>query len=198
MRLLESRTYRILEVCTNFVLLNLLWLAACVPAVTAFPATAAMFGVVRDWSRGRESGILGPFWRYLRENFLQALLASIVWALAGAVLAANLLFIRQTDSATVSILFSVLATLLALAYAAASVYLFPVMVNYEADWRTVLKNSLLFALGHLGTTLLGLLVIGVAALAALFSPVTLLASGSVTAYLVYRLCDGTFHRFESS
>lgn len=198
MRFLESKPYRVLEVCTNFILLNLLWLLACLPVVTAFPATAAMFGVVREWTKNREPGLLGSFWTHLKENFLQALLASVVWLLIATVLAANFLLIRQTDSTVVSTLFSVPVTLLALAYAAASVYLFPVMVNYENDWQTALKNSLLFALGHLGTTLLGLAVIGAAILAGLFSPITLLATGSVTAYLVYRLCDGTFRRFERS
>lgn len=194
----ESKPYRILEVCTNFILLNLLWLLACLPVVSAFPATAAMFAVVREWTKDREPGILDAFWNHLKENLLQGFLASLVWALIGAVLATDLFFIRQTDSAAVGALFAVLATLLTFAYAAASVYLFPVMVNYDADLRTTLKNSLLFALGHPGTTLLGLLVTGTAVLAALTSPFTLLVTGSLTAYLVYRLCDGTFRRFEAS
>ena len=54
MNILDTRVYRWLETATDFFLLNLMWLVACLPAVTIFPSTAAMFGVVRDWVRRKE------------------------------------------------------------------------------------------------------------------------------------------------
>jgi hypothetical protein len=42
MSILDTRVYRWLEVATDFFLLNLMWLVACLPVVTIFPSTAAM------------------------------------------------------------------------------------------------------------------------------------------------------------
>ena len=68
--LIDTRIYRWLEVATDFFLLNLMWLVACVPVVTIFPSTAAMFGVVRDWSREKEGGLARTFATRFRENLL--------------------------------------------------------------------------------------------------------------------------------
>ena len=48
-RMLEGRFYRRLETVTNYFLLNVLWLLACLPIITLYPATAAMFAVIRGW-----------------------------------------------------------------------------------------------------------------------------------------------------
>jgi uncharacterized membrane protein YesL len=72
MGFLDSRLYRWLEVFTNFFVLNLLWLLACVPVLTIYPATAAKFGVVRGWVRdtdtGGGGGVRAYFSRFV-ENF---------------------------------------------------------------------------------------------------------------------------------
>lgn len=56
-----GRAHRLLEVFINLLLLNLLWLLACLPVLTIYPATAAMFGVVRIWVRQGDQGIVRPF-----------------------------------------------------------------------------------------------------------------------------------------
>jgi uncharacterized membrane protein YesL len=56
-----DRIYRLLEVFTYLVYLNLLWLVCCLPAITIAPSTTAMFGVVRGWIRGKMSLRRGSF-----------------------------------------------------------------------------------------------------------------------------------------
>ncbi|MGI9049327.1 MAG: DUF624 domain-containing protein, partial [Rubrobacteraceae bacterium] len=51
MNVLDSRLYRWLEVFTNLLILDLIWLVSCLPVITIYPATTAMFGVTRDWVR---------------------------------------------------------------------------------------------------------------------------------------------------
>src|SRR5215213_2057949 len=74
MSILDTRIYRWLETATDFFLLNLLWLVACLPVVTIFPSTAAMFGVVRDWVRGKEGSLTRTFITRFQENLGQSLL----------------------------------------------------------------------------------------------------------------------------
>ncbi len=86
MNIMDTRAYQWLETATDFFLLNVLWLLACVPVVTVFPSTAAMFGVVRDWTRGKETGIFGAFVLRFRQNLRQSLAVGMLWTLLGGVL----------------------------------------------------------------------------------------------------------------
>src|SRR6185437_1843245 len=44
-----------------------------------FPATAAMFGVVRNWIIGKQDlPVLRSFWKYYRENYVRGLLGGLV------------------------------------------------------------------------------------------------------------------------
>src|SRR5436190_20025512 len=83
MGFVNSRLYRALDAFGSLFLLNLLWLALCVPLVTAFPATAAMFAVVRDWTRDDGNYSLGRFFHHLRANFVQSLGIGILWVVLG-------------------------------------------------------------------------------------------------------------------
>ena len=88
-------------------------------------------------------------------------------------------------------------SLLAILYVLASVFLFPVMVHYDLNWLQGLKNSLLFSIGRLLTTVQCLLIVGASVVMLSFSAATLLVIGSVAAYAVYWLCDRTFRRVAS-
>jgi uncharacterized membrane protein YesL len=197
MNILDTRAYRWAQTATDFFLLNLLWLLASVLIVTAFPATAAMFAVVRDWVREKEGGVFGAFVFRFRQNFWQSLVVGVVWALfAGALLLDFVITNGLSGGAQV-----VMRSLLVLAsvlFALSSVFLFPVMVHYDTKWTAVPKNALLLAIGRLPTTV-GCLVT-VAAMGALtfLVPPLILITGSLTAYAVYRLCDREFRKIDAS
>ncbi len=191
-----GRAYQALDLFTRLVYLNALWLLACTPVLTIPVATAALFGVVRTWVRGDEPPTARTFFFLFRENLRQALWVGLVWALLGAVLAADILLVGQMGLLRRHLLVALL--MVGIPYAYASVYLFPVMVNYELRWRGVLKNALLYALAQPFTTLQCLLVVAVAAFAVVSLPVTLIIAGSLTAYCVYSLCERTFREVEGS
>ena len=197
MNLLDTRIYRWLEVATDFFLLNLMWLVACVPVVTIFPSTAAMFGVVRDWSREKEGGLVRAFASHFRENFAQSLLVGALWTLFGAALVLDFFAADRLPFGSEVVMKSllVLATVL---YAAASVFLFPVMVHYETGWKALVKNSLLLAIGRLPTTAACLLFVAVVSGLTAVLPVLILITGSVSAYVVYRLCGREFARLDAA
>ena len=195
MNILDTKVYRWLETATDFLLLNLLWLAACLPVVTAPPATAAMFGVVRDRVRGDEGGLFRTFVFRFRQNFGQSLAVGALWALLGAALYADFLIANGLEGGA-QILLRSLLFVAALLYALASVWLFPVMVHYDTTWTGVLKNAVLLGVGRLPTTLLCLLTVTAAATLAAVVPFLVLVMGSVAAYAVYRLCDRDFGKID--
>jgi uncharacterized membrane protein YesL len=83
-------------------------------------------------------------------------------------------------------------------YAFGSVYLFPVMVHYDTDWKTVIKNSLLISIGRLPTTVVCLVFLVVMVGLTVVVPFLVVITGSITAYVVYRLCDRAFRNIDAS
>jgi len=192
---MTARVYRTLEVFTDLVYLNLLWIVTCLPVVTIAPASAAMFGVVRGWMRGKDTPIAREFFSLFRENFGRSLAVGLVWLGLGAFLVADFLLVGQMESFRRPLYVVFLA--LALLYVSATVYLFPVVVNYELDWKGVIKNSLLFSIARPLTTLQCLLTGAVAVFVVASLWITIFVVASVAAYAVYFLCDRAFESVES-
>ncbi len=197
MNILDTRIYRWAQVATDFLFLNLIWLLACLPVVTVFPATAAMFGVVRDWTRGRETGVFGAFALRFRQNFWQSLVVGVLWALFGGALFLDFLLANQL-SGGVQVVMRSLLVLAAVLYALTSAFLLPVMVHYDTKWTVVPKNALLLSIGRLPTTLSCLLILVAMATLTFVVPILILITGSLTAYAVYRLCDREFRKIDGS
>lgn len=196
MSILDTRVYRWLDAATDFLLLNLLWLVACLPVVTIFPATAAMFGVVRDWARGKEGGVFGTFVLRFRQNFRQSLVVGVFWTLFGGALVLDFLIANQLSGVAQVALRSLLVPA-GLLYVLASAFLFPVMVHYDTRWTVIPKNALLLAVGRLPTTLACLATAAAAVTLVFFVPLLVLVLGSVTAHAVYRLCDREFRKIDA-
>jgi uncharacterized membrane protein YesL len=194
--ILNSKIYRIAEILVNLILLNLLWLVACLPVITAFPATAAMFGVVRDWIRDIDSEVVMPFVRHFRANFTQSLLLGFVWLVVGGVLFIDFVVVGGLE-AWLKVPAFLLLALVTLCAVLTSLYVFPVMVNYEGRWLSVIKNSFLIALAQPGTTILCLIVVALALAAVYYVVATVLIAGSGTAYVLYLLCKRAFDRIEA-
>jgi uncharacterized membrane protein YesL len=197
MNVLDTRVYRWLETATDFFLLNLLWLVACLPVVTIFPSTAAMFGVVRDWVRGKEGSLTRTFITRFRENLGQSLLVGAIWTVFGVALFLDFLVANQLSYWAEIILKSVLL-LVSTMYVFGSVYLFPVMVHYETDWKTVIKNSLLISIGRMPTTVVCLVFLVLMVGLTVVVPFLVVITGSITAYVIYKLCDRVFRKIDAS
>jgi uncharacterized membrane protein YesL len=192
---MTARIYRVLEVFTDLVYLNLLWLVACLPVVTIAPSTAAMFGVVCGWIRGKDNPTTQEFISQFRENFGRSLVVGLVWAVLGAVLAADFLLVGQMESFRRPLYVVFLA--FAFLYVSATVYLFPVLVTYELGWKAVIKNSLLFSVARPLTTLQCLLIVAGALFIVASLWITIFVVASATAYAIYYLCDRSFKNVES-
>jgi uncharacterized membrane protein YesL len=195
MDVLESRPYRVMLAFTNLLLLNLAWALTSLPVITVVPATAAMFGVVRDWRRGDEPNILPAFVRHLRANFRQAFGIGLLWLVTLAVLFLDYRLVGElaTGAQIPAVVVLALGTA---AFAATSVYLFPVMVGYHARWWVVIRNSFLLGISQLHTTVAALLVVVAVAFLAARIPITLMVSASAAAYLIHAICSRGLDRVE--
>ena len=187
--------YRWLEKFTNYFLLNLLWILSCLPIVTIFPATAAMFGVVRKWEQKEEVGIFKSFYSLFKENFLRSFLFGIVWFSLSFLFYFNISVSLQMSGILKFIMVPILA-FFCLLFIMTSVFLFPVMVHYKMRWLSLIKNAFLFSVTQIKVTILCGLVLLVSAVMSYILPISFFIIWSIAAYNVYKLCNQSFYKME--
>lgn len=168
--------------------LTVMWLVACLPVVTAGAATVALLAVVRDDVRGRERPVLRSYLHYLRENFR---VGTVLLVAAVAPVSAMSMLWHPGPS---PLLWSV--WVLALVGTAAAVPLivhgFPLAAHTtHASVRALHRATVLLTLSRPGATLVGLMLIGICAVAVTVWPGTLLI-------LAYPAARGLFVTFRSA
>lgn len=182
---LEGRWYTALQRLSDTVLLSVIWVVACLPVVTAGPATAAMFAVVRRWDEGQDASVAPAFVRYFRENLRQGLISGIAGAAVASLLLADLMIAGALAPPIASSL-GLIAVIAGVVVAATAVYLFPLMVTYDLPLRRLVRLALMFAIGKPATTLACLAVIGAGCALTYVFPLAPALAGSLVAGAVYR------------
>jgi uncharacterized membrane protein YesL len=181
MKILDSRLYRMANTATNYFLLSLLWLVISIPLVTIFPATVALFGVLRVWREEDRDDILGPFFGTFRAKFWQSLLIGLGWTLIGAVLGVDLLASRRIPGvAAIPVVIGL--GLITVLYCQLSVYLFPIIAHMRVGVRGVIRNAFLITLSQPFISLLTALGIIIVGIGAYFVPFILLVVVGMIAY----------------
>ncbi|MEH7011570.1 DUF624 domain-containing protein [Neobacillus niacini] len=189
---MDGKIYKAMEFIMNAFLLNLLWLVLCLPILTIFPATTAMFGVVREWKKQNDIRIFSAFFRLFKENFKQSFLLGIVWLVFTGLLLGDFIITNQVNSSVKYILFSFFF-LLGILYLFVSIYIFPVMVHYQVTWKYAIKNAVLLSISRLHHTILSILIIAAGIVLCFYLPAAMMLSFSISAYLVYSLVSRGFH-----
>lgn len=196
MSLRDDRVHPLLQRASSLFLLNLLWVLASLPLVTLAPATAAMFGVVRQWLRGQEPELFTAFFSLFRENFWQSLLLGLLWLAVAALIAVNVLLAGQA-APPLSTVVLVLSSVVGLFFLLTSPYLFASIVHFKAGWIVVVRNAVLLAVSAPHLSLLGLGVLVLMGFIVYSLPVTiLLGAGAFAAYLLYWLFHQSTLRLE--
>lgn len=190
----RNHVYRVLEIFTAFLLLNIIWVLLCLLIVPMFPATAAMFGVVRKWkSEGIDDGLVKPFFQLLKENWKKSIKVGVIWSLLGFILAVDFYLMNELQFQGKTVMISLLLFCIIL-YLFTTIYLFPIFVNYELSIKSILKNALFYSLGKIGTTLLTFVTIALILIIVYFFPMLLLIFGSLIAFTTYSICSNSFER----
>ena len=77
MSVIDSRFYKILDEITSIVILQFLWMAACLPVITIIPSTVALFACIRGkFFRGSDS-LIRRFFKEIKKEFWRSNLAGI-------------------------------------------------------------------------------------------------------------------------
>lgn len=153
-RLLEENSpfARFLSRAVDLCGLDLLWVALCLPVVTAGAATCALYAAIGRLRRD-EAGVFQGFFRSFRENFRQATALWLLLAAAGAGLAASFWVTSGWTGAAVVAVRGLLCLPMALLILI-SVYAFPLLARFQVPLGGLLSDCVLLGLAHFPRTLL--------------------------------------------
>ena len=148
----------------QMIVLNALYVFACLPIVTIGPATAGLTYVLRNFSQGKPVEPFNDFFGKCKEHFKQGLIVFIINAVF--IFAAWFAFDMWSSGAIqVSPAFIVIALVVILFVAVvwffANFYIYPLMVSFDLPLRKLIRNSIILGGYTLGRNILMTLVYAV-------------------------------------
>lgn len=180
----------------SFTFMSLLY---AIPAIAIIgPFQAGMAYVTRNWARDEHAFAWSDFKDAFKENWKQGLGVSTITGILPLLMLVSYRF--YGTMAADSVLF-IIPQMLALTvgglWMLALAFLYPMMVSYKVNFRTLLKNSLLLAVGRLpqvlGVRLVMLLPTIIVVLLLLFTPYGLYGMMALAGY--YLLIGNGLARF---
>ncbi|OZU88291.1 hypothetical protein CIL03_11595 [Virgibacillus indicus] len=188
---------------TRLAYVNLLWVAFTILGLGIlglFPATAAMFAVVRKWMMEDEDiPIFKTFWKSYRIEFKKANVVGYILLLIGYVLFAELQILWAQENTVYFVAsFGVLAIFFI--YFIILLYLFPIFVHFNLKTFQYIKWPAIIGIIHpLLTIVLGVGILFIHYLTFVTLPALLFFfGGSVTAYILMWGASKTFSKYEQA
>ncbi|WP_018930498.1 DUF624 domain-containing protein [Gracilibacillus lacisalsi] len=120
-----------------FIFLGLLFIL--MPFVT-FPATTALFAIVRRWIIGEEIKIIKGFWEYYKKNYFESLKGGIFLTLIWCSMLFYYYILKFHSLEIFTYLFYLLLALLFVF----TIHFFSITVHFHSRTLTVLKHAMLF------------------------------------------------------
>lgn len=182
-----SGFYIICEWVMRLAYLNILWLFFTIVGFIVFgffPATTAMFAVVRKWlMKETDLPVFKTFWGYYKSDLVKSNLLGLVILIVGYILYIDITMLRNASG--VIQIFYIPSLIITLGFVLTVFYMFPTYVHYDIGILQVAKNSFFIMVLNpmstimmfIGSTIFYYLLKGVPGLAPF-------VSGSAFAYLV--------------
>ncbi|WP_428911806.1 YesL family protein [Niallia sp. Krafla_26] len=141
----------------RLVFLNFLWMGFSVLGLGIlgiFPATSALFSVMRKWFIGNDRvKIVSEFFRYYKKDFWKSNLLGYFFLLVAIILWADYQFVSSI--ANLGMLALGYIVLILLAFSLLSLFiLFPIYSHYQLSLFQYIKNTILFPITNLFSMIL--------------------------------------------
>lgn len=148
---MDSKFMRFVGQLVDILVLNLLWLAFCLPLVTVGASTVAACSVAMKMLDGEEGYVARSFAKAFRENLRQG---TVIWLLNAAAAYALWLdwqIVMKADNPSVALM---IASIVSTAFAfCAFVYAYPITARYENTVPRILANSARLCVRFFGRTM---------------------------------------------
>jgi uncharacterized membrane protein YesL len=141
--------YRICILIMQFAYLQLLWICYTVLGLGIFgifPATAAMFSVVRKWIMGESDiPVYQTFWKTYKTEFLKVNILGMILTAIGWILYIDYHYFTFGESVVSSVI-KIVTLIVTYFFITTCIYFFPVYVHYHYPLMDYIKFSFLYSL----------------------------------------------------
>lgn len=193
--------YKFADWATRLFYVNVLWMAFTLLGLVLFglfPATAAMFAVIRKWNEGEDDiPVFKTFWESYKTEFIRVNILGWVLAILGYLIYIEFSILRTQDSVVYYIAsFGVIAQLIL--YMVIVLYFFPIFVHFNLKMFDYLKWPFILGIQHPILTVFLTVVLNVLIFVTLNTlPVlAVLFGGSVIAFITMWGISKTFANYE--
>jgi uncharacterized membrane protein YesL len=190
--------YRIVEWITRFAYVNLLWgIFTIVGGVIFgfFPATIAMFSIVRKWLQGHsDAPIFTTFWSFYRKEFMRSNLLGLFIVGMGMLIMTNIYFMQVNMNDLLKITYIPLFVFMLLFFLVL-LFIFPAYVHYDVKVTHVIKNAFLIMLvSPLQTVMIIICLVSVYFVMQAIPALAFIFGGSTYAFITMWLCLHAFNK----
>lgn len=203
---LDNPFWRSLHTVADLLILNLLYVACCLPVITIGAATTALYTVsMKLADKNEDIYVTTGFFKAFASNFKQATLIWLIFLGVGAFLVFDLFLVNIPDLHYLHWLQAVILIFCGY-YVLCLSYVFVLQSQYENTLGKTLRNSLLLSIANIlpwsllvgGINLLPLLVIWFQpGNLSVLLPVMLMGGYSATAYINSKIFSRVFARYHT-
>jgi len=197
---LVGRFHEVTEWIIKLAYVNLLWIVfSLVGLVLAgfFPATIAMFAVVRKWIMGEHDiPIFKSFLKAFQTDFKRANILGYILMVIGAVLYIDSQILQHLTNPYwqflhIPMFIAILMFVLTVFYA------IPLFVHYHLSYLLIIRNAFLLNFKHpVMTVLMALSIYGLYVVSMHLPAITVLFGGSITSFVIMRYSFILFEKNE--
>lgn len=180
----------------DFFGLSVLWLLLCIPLVTSVPASIALYDAVAHCIHGREDGTFKRFFKTLKKELLKGMLLSVVWLSLAFLLTwgYNILYQYGKES-QIAAVYSLVYLLTMLIPLGIYTWVIPVQSRFEHTFFSLHKAAAAYAISHLPTTIVLLLLVAVAVIIIPLCPVLILLLPAIVVTLQSWFIERVFKKY---
>ncbi|WP_066190621.1 YesL family protein [Gracilibacillus timonensis] len=192
--------YRLANWVTQLAYFNMLWVLFSVAGLGIlgfFPATAALFAVIRKWMLEEDIRVFQTFWKYVRKDFIKANILGYLVLAIGYILYIEFQILWSSGQ-TMYVLASFGVLALVFLYVIMLLFLFPIFSHFNLSMVNYLKWPLVIGIIHPILTVFIVLTLSVSYYVVFMTIPALLFffGGSITAYFLTWGGFKTFSKYE--
>lgn len=140
-----SFIYKLTNWTMRLAYVNILWIVFSIMGLVIFgffPATVAMFAVIRLSGKDEDVPVFKTFWKVYKQEFLKSNLLGFIVIIIGIIFYMDFHFLKETSNTFLQQLYLPLIFLSCLFYLTV-LYMFPIFVHYDLKTVQIFKNAFL-------------------------------------------------------
>lgn len=142
-----------MQVMSDLLILNILWVICSLPIFTAGASTCAAYTVMLKIVRDEGSGTIVSFFKAFKENFKRGLLYELIVIAAAGILYVDITFAIAQEGSFRYLCLAAYGIMMAIVLIF-SIYVFPLEARYSNTAKGTIKNAFLLAFCAPGKTIL--------------------------------------------